>query len=361
MGLAETQALAQACANLLLATNHVSRPNNGLLGVWPRANDQGAWELGWKPSPNLSTDMEEAQALYIVAADPVDDDPAFQSVFGGQKFVVVQDLYLSQTARLADVVLPVQSWLEREGSYTSGERRVQRFYPVLQSTLVVPQKVASPSPRRAQVLSGLRPAFEGPQADFAIPSLLGEKLGIAGLAHGGAAAVFLQIAAEVGAFSGLSYQKLSQVHEQWPIVGRSDLYYGGTTYENSQGLGVQLRLVDAGSLSLSWPQVTDFKLPKLGAIAFPITRLYDCGSTLRVAEVLEQRTGEPFLVISPEEAARLKVSDGGIVRVTFSETGQSAVVQARPDERLPERVVLAPRSFGLPLSGPASVELKPAS
>jgi NADH-quinone oxidoreductase subunit G len=361
MGLAETQTLAQACANLLLATNHLGRPNNGLLGVWPRANDQGAWELGWKPSPNLSADMAEAQALYIVAADPVSDDPAFQSVFGGQKFVVVQDLYLSPTARLADVVLPAQSWLEREGSYTSGERRVQRFYPVLQSTLAVPQKVESPSPRRAQVLSALRPTFEGPQADFAIPSLIAEKLGIAGLTHTGAAAVFVQIAAEVGAFSGLSYQKLAEVHEQWPIVGRSDLYYGGTTYENTQGLGAQLRLLEAGSLSLSWPQVTDFKLPRLGAIAFPITRLYDCGSTLGVAEVLEPRVGEPFLVISSEEAVRLKVTDGGIIRVTFGETGQSALVQARPDERLPERVVLAPRSFGLPISGPASVELKPAS
>jgi NADH-quinone oxidoreductase subunit G len=361
MGLAETQALAQACANLLLATNHVGRPNNGLLGVWPRANDQGAWELGWKPSPNLAAEMAEVQALYIVAADPVSDDPAFQSVFGGQKFVVVQDLYLSQTARLADVVLPVQSWLERDGSYTSGERRVQRFNPVLQPTLAVPTKVESPSPRRAQVLSAIRPALEGPQADFAIPSWIAERIGIAGLAHTGAAAVFAQIAAEVSAFSGLSYQKLAQVHEQWPIVGRSDLYYGGTTYENTQGLGASLPLSDTGSLLLSWPQVMDFKLPKLGAIAFPISRLYDCGSTLRLAEVLDQRVGEPFLVISSAEAARLKVSDGGMVRVTFSETGQSAVVQARPDERLPERVVLAPRSFGLPISGPAAVELKPAS
>ena len=46
MGLAESAALAQACANLLLATGHVGRANNGLLGVWPRANDQGAWKMG---------------------------------------------------------------------------------------------------------------------------------------------------------------------------------------------------------------------------------------------------------------------------------------------------------------------------
>jgi NADH-quinone oxidoreductase subunit G len=361
MGLEETQALAQACANLLLVTGHVGRPNNGLLGVWPRANDQGAWELGWKPVPNLSDEMAQAQALYIVAADPVSDDPAYQSVFGGQMFVVVQDLYLSQTARLADVVLPAQSWTEREGSYTSGERRVQRFYPALQSTLAVPLKVESPSPRKAPLLTAIRPDLEGPQADFAIPSLIAKQMGMSGLTHVGASAVFAQIAAETGVFSGLSYQKLAQVHEQWPIVGRSDMYYGGTTYENTQGLGAQLLQMDVTGLSLSWPQVTDFKLPRLGAVAFPITRLYDCGSTLRVSEMLEQRIGEPYVVISAEEAARLKVAEGGLVRVIFTETDQSVVVQALPDEQLPERVVLAPRSFGMPISGPAPVELKSAS
>jgi len=82
---------------------------------------------------------------------------------------------------------------------------------------------------------------------------------------------------------------------------------------------------------------------------------------LRPAEMLELRIGEPFLVLSLQEAERLKVTDGGMVRVTFTESGQSAVVQARPDGRLPERVVLAPRSFGLPISGPAPIELKPAS
>jgi anaerobic selenocysteine-containing dehydrogenase len=107
--------------------------------------------------------------------------------------------------------------------------------------------------------------------------------------------------------------------------------------------------------------VTDFKLPRLGAVAFPVTRLYDCGSTLHAAKMLEQRIGEPFVVISVDEAARLKVADGGMVRLIFTETGQSVVVQVLPDEQLPERVVLAPRSFGMPINGPAPVELKSAS
>ena len=51
-----------------------------------------------------------------------------------------------------------------------------------------------------------------------------------------------RLAASVKAFSGLSYLKLAEVAAQWPMVGRGDLYYGGTTYENTQGLGVHLAL-----------------------------------------------------------------------------------------------------------------------
>jgi NADH-quinone oxidoreductase subunit G len=362
MGLAETQALAQACANLLLTSNHTGRANNGLLGVWPRANDQGAWEMGWQPVQDLPAALAQAQALYIVAADPAGDDAAYQSAFGVQKFVVVQDLFLTQTARLADVVLPAQSWTEREGSYTSGERRVQRFYQAAEATTATPPKVEGPGTRRPAVLTAVRPELVGPQADFAIAALIAGRMGIEGLAHHSAAAAFARLAAEVTAFGGLSYQKLAEVHEQWPIIGREDLYYGGTAYENTQGLGITLPLTGPGSGApslLAWPQVVDFKLPMLGAMAFPITRLYDRGTTLQPAELLRKRTGEAYAVLNVQDAERLKVAQGGMVRINLSVSGQSVVVQVRLDAALPERVVLTPRSFGLPIHGPTAVELKP--
>ncbi len=360
MGLSETQALAQACANLLLTTNHVGRPNNGLLAVWPRGNDQGAWELGWRPMGALAEELAAAQALYIVAADPVGDNPAYHPAFGGQKFVVVQDLYLTQTARLADVVLPAQSWIEREGSYTSGERRVQRFYPALPAVSAVPPKVESPGPRRAPLLTAIEPPLVGPQADYDIPAFIAERLGLEGFAQGSAALVFARLAAETAAFRGLTYQKLAEVQEQWPIVGRDDLYYGGTTYENTQGLGVPLPLSESGTSLLTWPEVSDFKVPVLGRMAFPITRLYDRGSTLMPSRLLHQRIGEPYIVVGREEAARLKVQPGALARLTFSDVGQSVLVHVRVGDDLPERVVLAPRSYGLPLEGPTLVEIKPA-
>ncbi len=160
------------------------------------------------------------------------------------------------------------------------------------------------------------------------------------------------------------------MHEQWPIIGRSDLYFGGTGYENTQGLGVQLELTGetspAGgtmapvSALLAWPKLPDFKLPVLGMMAFPVTRLYDQGSTLMHSKILHQRIGEPVIWMNAADAGRLKVSDGGMARITFNDSGQSAIVQVWLDDELPERVVLAPRSFGLPISGPVVVEIKPA-
>jgi NADH-quinone oxidoreductase subunit G len=215
------------------------------------------------------------------------------------------------------------------------------------------------------LLAAPSPPLEGPQEDFAIAAWLGEEAGVKGLTGTSAAAVLSRMAAQEPAFAGLSYQKLAEVTEQWPIVGRGDMYYGGTTYENKQGLGVQLPLA-GGAGELTWPQVPEFKLPRPGLMAFPITRLYDQGSTLLPAQLLRHRIGEPYVLLNVEDAGRLRVRQGDLVRLVFASgmgtgepaAGSSTVVQARLDEGLPERVVLVPRSFGIPISGPAMVEIR---
>src|SRR5690606_11939769 len=68
-------------------------------------------------------------ALYVMGADPVGD--GLMDGRGKLGFLVVQELFLTETAALADVVLPAQSWAEREGTFASGERRVQRYYPAI--------------------------------------------------------------------------------------------------------------------------------------------------------------------------------------------------------------------------------------
>jgi len=357
MGLRETEALSQACVNMLVESKHVGKPNNGLIGVWQHANDQGAWEIGWKPSRHLEDDIQNAEVLYIIAADPEGDDPAFHPAFGGDKFVIVQELFLTQTARLADIVLPAQSWIEREGSYTSGERRVQRFYPALSATTVPPKQESSPGTRHSPVLLSLKPELEGPQADYSIPAFIAERLGIDGLVTSSASRVFDQLASKMPVFKDLDYQKLAETHEQNPIIGRDDLYYGGTGYANRQGLGVQLPLASEEIIPES-PVIKDATLPKLGMMAFPITRLYDQGTTLAHSKLLKNRIGESYVIVNAYDAGRIKVDDGDMVRIRFSETGTTVAVKAMISEELPERVLLIPRSFGIPINSPAIVELK---
>ncbi len=126
LGISGSAGLASACAKLLNETEHVGKPNNGLIGVWGRANDQGAWEIGFNVEEDLAKALK-GKSVYIVGADPVADDPKLAKALEGAEFVAVQDVIETATTEIADVVLPAQAFTEREGTFTSGERRVQRF------------------------------------------------------------------------------------------------------------------------------------------------------------------------------------------------------------------------------------------
>jgi NADH-quinone oxidoreductase subunit G len=156
----------------------------------------------------------------------------------------------------------------------------------------------------------------------------------------------------------LSYAWLSEVVEQWPIVGRGDLYYGGTGYENSQGLGVQLQPETQGgtAVSLAWKQPPELKLPGGSLLAVPVTRLYDRGQTLLPSTILEHHIPDPFVVLGPAEAERLGIQYGAVVQVSVN--GTDVLVDAHIEEGVPDGVVLVPRSMGTPVNKPAPVQVK---
>jgi NADH-quinone oxidoreductase subunit G len=337
LGLEGSRALAQACANLLIATDHIGRPNNGLLGVWSAGNTQGAWDMGLRPLADLSSAISASKAVYIAGADPAGDDPALQQALEQAPFVVVQELFLTETARLADVVLPAQAFTERDGSYTNGERRVQRYYPAV-------------------------PALGVTLPDFAITARAGAALGL-DLEGNSVLLAFERLAASLPDYAGLSYVSLSEASEQWPIVGRGDLYYGGTTYENRQGLGVQLGSAAERGASLSPGKVKLADLPAGdGLLAVPVTRLYDRGTLVLPSELLASRIPQPFVLLNPSDAEQLKIGDGKAVQLLLRTAGTAtAPVIARLDEQVPPGVVLVPRSMGLPVSGPTPVKLRLAS
>ncbi len=323
--LAASADLAAACAQLLEKRGHTpGRANNGLIPVWGRANDQGAWELGFRPLEKLDV----AGALYIVAADPAGDNPALQEALRSADFVVVQELFLTETASHADVVLPAQAYVEREGSYTSGERRAQRFYTSV-------------------------PALPGTRADFAIIAQIAARLDLE-LEARIPGRIFAQMGQRAAVYQDLSYLDLSRVEEQWPIVGRGDMYYGGTTYENSQGLGVQLA---PGGSEETWKSQSAGSPSQDGLLAVPVTRLYDQGSIVARSEILRPRLQRPHVVMNPADAAELGLGSGRSVRVAIN--GASAEVAARVSPTVPAGAVLVPRSMGLPIDGPRRVLIEP--
>jgi NADH-quinone oxidoreductase subunit G len=324
--------VATACAKLLNDNDFTGKPNNGLIGVWGRANDQGAWEMGFNVEADLSKAFKN-KSVYIVGADPVGDDPKLAKALEGAAFVAMQDVMGTATTEIADVVLPAQAFTEREGTFTSGERRVQRFYQAV-------------------------PVTGDAKPDFAITSQIARNMGLI-LEGTSVSAVFDILAESVEAFKGLNYTKLAEVREQWPIVGRSDLYYGGTTYENTQGMGVHLSAAAMRGEKVSIPRVQKEAAPRpkdKELLAVPISKLYDRGTTVASTTLLDQRVGSLNVSMHPNIAEDMGLEAGQTVSVSFN--GVSGEAAVKIDDTVPVGVALIPRSMGLAIREPVAVRVK---
>jgi NADH-quinone oxidoreductase subunit G len=239
------------------------------------------------------------------------------------------------TTEIADVVLPAQAFTEREGTLTSGERRVQRFYPAV-------------------------PVTGEAKPDFSITSQIARHMGVI-LEGTSITALFDILSESVKSFEGLNYARLAEVKPQWPIVGRGDLYYGGTTYENTQGMGVHLSAAATRGEKVSISRVHAAReaapRPKeKELLAVPITKLYDRGTTVMSAELLHERIGEASISLHPEAAQNLGVIAGQTVNVSFNGVSGEAVVKL--DDTISVGVALVPRSMGIAIREPVAVKVK---
>jgi NADH-quinone oxidoreductase subunit G len=227
---------------------------------------------------------------------------------GALDFLVVQELFLTETAEAADVVLPAQSWAERDGTFTNGERRVQRFYSAIP---VVGQSLP----------------------DWQIVARIGRRLGL-GDPPFAAGLVFREITETVPQYGELSYRELAKSVEPWPRVGGEDLYYGGASYDNKSGGGRQ------------WPAAAEaeeadldaYELPAIEAAAdgdaLPLiatTALYRQGTLMARSEVLASRRVEPSLILHPNDAGGLDVVTGD--EVTIQANGSERVLEADVDRQ----------------------------
>ena len=90
-------------------------------------------------------------------------------------------------------------------------------------------------------------------------------------------------------------------------------------------------------------------------LAVPVTKLYDKGTTMAPAVLLESHTGESALTINPATGLKIGLSNGGQAKLKLDDLEMEAAV--RFDETVSTGVVLVYRSFGIPISEPTTVEL----
>lgn len=332
VNLTEHGELMQAAANLLAVTGKVGRPDSGLIPVWPGANTQGAFDLGYRAEATAQALTQ--QVVIVAAADPAGTDLDAAQSLKKAKFVVAVSLFPTATTAIADVVLPRQSVPERDGTFTNGERRVQRFYT-------------------AQGFIGdTRP-------DWKIFAELHRRLEGNYQAKLSAGAVMAEITKHVPSYAQMSYKNLAKVERQFPDVGGEDLYYGGTAYENKGGLGVQWAAeAENDQFKITVRPVETKSAAETGLLAVPIRVLYDRTPEFLASRIMHQRIPPPYAELSHADAQKAKVQDGDAITLVFGK--HKVKVTAYVNSRAPQGVVLLPQFVAeepIPLT-PAPVKIE---
>ena len=196
--------LIRALANLQLVTGNVGKAGAGVNLLRGKSNAQGAADVGAVPGDGGLTvpAMIEAaaagkiKALYVVGENIASAGARVSDALGKLDFLVVQDLFLTETAAKAHVVLPSASFAERDGTVTNAERRIQRIRKAVE-----PVGISKPD---WQIISDLAKTM-GHEKEFAFKD---------------AEAIFGEIAKTVPAYAGITYAKLERPEAiQWPAAG----------------------------------------------------------------------------------------------------------------------------------------------
>jgi predicted molibdopterin-dependent oxidoreductase YjgC len=340
---------AAALAYLVMLTGNVGRPGAGLIPLRSGANSQGLVDMGVRPNrlpgdvslgdPQHVARVEAAwgvglgdlargasvgemvaamkigdmKLLYVLGADPalaVPDEKGVRRALEGTHFVVVQDSYLTDTAAYADVVLPAAVAAEDEGTFTNGERVVQRVRPAVAAA--------------GQSLP-----------DWRVVQRLANALG-ADWAYAGPADVMREIAEVAPSYKGVSYERLEDEGQQCPCFdpegeGTPVLHVGGF----ARGQGV-FGALDGGAA----PPRTDARFP-LALVTGPVREHHATGVRTRRSAGLTRLVADAALQINPVDAKKSGVVDGEQVRVV-SRNGGSVEVAVRLTPRVPAGVVFLP-------------------
>ncbi|KIH77611.1 NADH-quinone oxidoreductase subunit G [Geoalkalibacter ferrihydriticus] len=300
---AYSRELGIAAANLAILCGAFDGDNGGLYLCGEKANSQGAIDQNILPRAGGMSAQEmltaaaggELSALYVIGEDPLASYPdrnQVQAALEKVPFLVVQDLFLTDTAREADVILPAISFAEKEGTFTNAERRIQRLH------------------------SGVKSPGEA-RSDLAIFSMLAGRMGDP-LSFTGPHAVFAEITATVPEYKGIDFNG----------IGPQGVVWGGERLAPARR---KLVAVKGGE-----PLAARFQMITGSA-------LYHSGTLSARAQGPLAAMPESYVEFAYEDAAELGIKDNETV--SLKGNGEELRLKAKVGKRLQRGVVFVPYHF----------------
>ena len=341
----------KSCANLAMLTGNVGEPSTGVNPLRGQVNVQGACDVGalpnvysgyqavideklrakfeeaWKtklpPKPGMTlidqinaANSGNLKMMYIMGENPMVSDPDISHVKEGLEnleFLVVQDIFLTETAQLADLVLPAASYAEKDGTFTSTDRRVQL------------------------VRKAIEPIGES-IPDWQIICKLAKQMGSNSFEYSSPADVMNEIASLTPIYGGMVYERLDRIGLQWPCPSKE---HNGTPYLHkdkfSRGKG------SLTPIEFKEPAELPDKDYPLNLTTGRVIFHFHTGTMTRRTEILIKEVQRGYGVVNPFDANILGVADGELVLVQ-SRRGEIKI-KALTTERVPEGVIFIPFHF----------------
>jgi formate dehydrogenase alpha subunit len=312
-----------AISNLAMLTGNIGKPGSGVNPLRGQNNVQGgcdmgglpgvftgyqnvdnpdirhkfevAWGTALNPTPGLTLleIMEAAhhkkiKAILMLGENSILSEPDIKHTLASLtnlEFFVVQDIFLSETAQLADVVLPSASFAEKEGTFTNTERRVQRVRKAI-------------------------PPIGQSRADWEIICSLAHKMGKSGFDFDSPAQIMQEIAGLTPSYAGIAYERLENGGLQWPCPtpehpGTAILH----TLTFNRGKGKFMALSYRPPMELP-----DDQYPLLLTTERSLFH-YHTGTMTRKVKGLNKYRGEEVVEINPLDASKLGIVEGDVVTV----------------------------------------------
>ena len=350
-GMGETQHIygtdnVSALCNLALLTGNMGKEGTGVNTIAKQNNGQGAGDMGCLPpiypggqqvaNPEINAKFEKAwgtklsmnpgitesdmvitkgkvKGLYIVGGNPMRSGPNLNNireVMDDMNFIVVQDMFLTETAKVADVVLPACSFAEKDGTFTNTARFIQR------------------------VRKAIDPVGES-KPDWEILCDLSKKMGYE-MQYSHPKEIMDEIASLTPPYGGVSYDRLEDGGMRWPCPNGDHpgtLYLWKETFNTTSGKGVFF------PADYNLPEeLPDKEYPFVFSTVKELCHLHT-GSYTRYSQALAELSPDDLLGVNPSDAETLGITDGDAVKVR-SRRGE-IIIGIKVSDRIPEGTVFS--------------------